>query len=200
MTRNKLGLRGAALAVSALCGFLSFAAAPARAEDPTADTNGAFLIGLFNQACVPNRGNPDKIHAWAFDHHLVPITNPQALEIFVGPGEHGIAWQVPSETHQHFALSIRGTTEACVVWAQTANPVFVETAFIKEVESTAGNGTEVKKNGEETADTPVGLAKTISYLVWDTATKKGFEFTMTTAEHAGGPFQASIQIAKVTVE
>ena len=66
--------------------------------------------------------------------------------------------------------------------------------------STAGNGTEVKKNGEETADTPVGLAKTISYLVWDTATKKGFGFTMTTAEHAGGPFQASIQIAKVTVE
>ena len=157
MTRNKLELRGAALAVSALCGFLSFAAAPARAEDPTADTNGAFLIGLFNQACVPNRGNPDKIHAWAFDHHLVPITNPQALEIFVGPGEHGIAWQVPSETHQHFALSIRGTTEACVVWAQTANPVFVETAFIKEVEIDGGQrhrGQEERRGNRRHAGGP----------------------------------------------
>jgi hypothetical protein len=194
------GLRtGRALAaIAALCGLcLSGVALAAGSGD---DVNGAFLIGLFNQACVPYRGNTDKISEFAFEHHFLPITNPAALDVFVGPGEHGKAWQVPSPTHQHFALSIRGTTEACVVWAQTADAAFVESAFVKEIESIAKPGIEVKKRGEETADTPVGKAKSISYLVWPSDSKKGIEFTLTTSERAGGPFQASIQMAKIVIE
>ena len=205
MFRAIIGFRHfTAVKAIALAGAFAFAAPAAKADDAAAaatdDTNGAFLIGLFNQACVPNRGNTDKIHAFAFEHHFTPIANPAALEIFVGPGDKGMAWQVPSPTHQHFALSIRGTTEACVVWAQTADPAFVEAAFVKEVEAIAKPGIEIKKNPDESTDTPVGLAKTVSYLIWASDTKKGFAFTLTTAERSGGPFQASIQIAKVAIE
>jgi len=188
----------------AVCGLLAILATPARADEPAPaageDTNGAFLIGLFNQACLPNRGNAEKVHAFAEGHQFAPIHNPAALDVFVGPGDKGMAWQVPSPTHQHFALSIRGTTEACVVWAQTADAAFVEAAFVKEVEAIAKPGIEIRKNPEETADTPVGKAKTITYLVLTADTKKGFAFSLTTAERAGGPFQASIQIAKVAAE
>jgi len=185
-------------ALLALGGFL--VSTGALAADTGEDVNGAFLIGLFNQACVPNRGNVDKIKEFAFTHHFLPITNPEALAVFAGPGEYGKAWQVPSPTHQHFALSIRGTTEACAVWAQTADAAVVSGAFVKEIEAIAKPGLEVKKQSEETAETQFGKATTISYLVWASDSKKGFDFTLTTTERAGGDFQASIQMAKVKLE
>jgi hypothetical protein len=56
------------------------------------------------------------------------MTNPAALEVFVGKGGKGAAWEVPAKLG-NFALSIRGTTEACAVWARGADPEAVQSLF-----------------------------------------------------------------------
>ncbi len=48
-----------------LLGLLTVAQ-PARADDPAA----TFLVKLFINVCTPNMGQPDKIRAWANEHHL----------------------------------------------------------------------------------------------------------------------------------
>jgi hypothetical protein len=106
--------------------FLAFAVAlPAAAEDDAATT---FLVKLFNNACVPNMGRADQIRKWAEDRHLAAIDNPTALRVFVGAGGKGAAWALPSPAGS-FALSIRGTTEACAVWARNADLAAVEKDF-----------------------------------------------------------------------
>jgi hypothetical protein len=87
-------------------------AAPAFAVADKPNAN--FALRLFIDACVPNMGQPDKTRAWAAERHLQEVSAPAALEVFVGAGTKGSAWAVPSSLGS-FALSIRGTTEACAV-------------------------------------------------------------------------------------
>ena len=91
---------------------------PAPADGPPA----SFLVQLFMNVCIPNIGQPEKIRAWANEKHLQEVTSPAALDVFVGPEDKGgDAWAVPS-AFGSFALSIRGTSQACAVWARAANP------------------------------------------------------------------------------
>lgn len=164
------------------------------------DPNAVFLIQLFNNVCVPNMGRSDAVRAWASKQHLPPITRPYALNAFVGPSnqERGAAWDVPSPTDKHFALSIRSVTQACAVYAQQADQATIEKMFITELNGVARPGLEVKKLGEEKRKTQLGLAKMITYLVTTSEpVGKGFEFILTTSEHPGAAFQASIQLAGV---
>jgi hypothetical protein len=159
-----------------------------------ADPAASFVVKLFIDACVPNIGQPANVRAWAEKHSLPTITNPAALRIFVGEGNKGTAWGLPADSGS-FALSIRGTTEACAVWARTADPSEVQESFKKIIEGVKRPGVEVKVEGDTHSPTPVGDVHTLLYSVAGPSGPNGLLFTMQTADRPGGPFQASLQVA-----
>jgi hypothetical protein len=165
----------------------------ALADDPSAN----FVLRLFIDACVPNMGQPDNTRAWAAERHLPEVSAPAALEVFVGAGTKGSAWAVPSPLGS-FAISIRGTTEACAVWVRTADPAELAAVFKKLMEGVARPGLDVGIDSDTTTPTPVGQARSLVYHVWPASGKIGFAFTVLTAEHAGGAFQGSLQVARAT--
>jgi hypothetical protein len=122
------------------------------------------------------------------------VTEPQALRVFVGDGDKGAAWAVPAQAG-NFALAIRGMTEGCTVWAQRADPKEVEANFKTIVEGVKRPGLNVKIESDTTSPSPVGQARALVYSMFANGTRTGFVFTMLTAERAGGPFQASLQVA-----
>jgi hypothetical protein len=159
------------------------------------EASGNFLLRLFDQVCVPNIGRPEKIRAWAAARHLETVSAPAALAIFVGDGTKGAAWAVPSSIGS-FALSIRGTTQACAVWASRADTKEVEAGFIRLMEGVRRPGLDVNIESDTTSATASGQARALLYTVWPTSPTSqpwGFTFMLVTAERPGGPFQASIQ-------
>jgi hypothetical protein len=160
------------------------------ADDPKANA----VLHLFMDACVPNMGQPDKIRAWAADQHLQEIFAPAALGLFVGAGTKGAAWAVPSPLGS-FALSIRGITEACAVWARVADTDDAAAGFKKLMEGVSRPGLDVGIDSDTTTTTPVGQAHSIVYHLWPSSGKSGYAFTLLTAERPGGAFQVSIQVA-----
>ena len=85
------------------------------------DASASFVTRLFIDVCVPNVGQAENVRAWALEKKLAEVTSPSALEVFVGAGDGGAAWAVPT-SFGSFALSIRGRTHACATWARTADP------------------------------------------------------------------------------
>src|SRR5262249_9566055 len=120
-----------------------------------ADDRAAFLVKLFTAVCVPNMGNPDGVRAWATEKNLAQIQAPEPLAIFVGQGSKGAAWALPTR-YGNFALSIRGTTEACAVWAQAADPTEVEAAFKTIVEGVKRPAIKIRIDKDTSAASPVG--------------------------------------------
>jgi hypothetical protein len=172
--------------------LIAFGATPGRAADPAAN----FLVRLFAEVCVPNMGQPGKVRDWANQKRLPSVTNPTALTVFVGKGDKGEAWFLPSKIG-NFALSIRGTTEACAVWASEANPAESDTLFRKIIDGVKRPGLEVTVLDEKKISTPTGEARSLVYGVRP-AGQGGFAFTLLTSEKAGGPFQVSMQVARAT--
>jgi hypothetical protein len=179
-------MRIAIAALVLLAGFQSEAFA-----DPAAQ----FLTKLFITACVPNMGQPTKVREWAQGHQLAEIQNPVALGVFVGSGDNGAAWAIPS-AQGSFALSIRGTTQACAVWARTADPAETLTLFQKLIEGVKRPGIEIAVDKDSVSSTPVGDAHALVYNVTAPNAPTSFEFTLVTAERPGGAFQVSMQVAK----
>ena len=171
--------------------FFIAAASPAFAADPAAN----FLANLFINACLPNLGQPAKVQQWAEGHHLGKIENAGALGVFVGPGGKGAAWAVPAAEGK-FVLSIRGTTQACAVWAQAANPVDVKNDFQKIIEGVKRPGINASIDKDTVAPRPVGEVRALVYNVAVPNAPASLEFTLLTAERSGGAFQASMQAAK----
>lgn len=166
----------------------------ALAEDAPAN----FLVKLFATVCIPSVGQADKVRAWATEHHLPEITAPVALDVFVGSGGKGIAWAVPSAVGS-FALSVRGTSEACAVWARTAAPTDAETLFRTTLEGAKRPGVDVSIIKDTRDPSPSGVIHTLVYSVSGAdKLKGGFLYTMQTVERPGGPFQASLQAARFT--
>jgi hypothetical protein len=173
-------------------------AVPAWATEPTTEPTVSaanFAVKIFLEACVPNMGEPQKVRTWAESKHLQPVTAPAALGLFVGPGGKGAAWAVPSEFGS-FALAIRGATEACAVWARTADPHEVERKFKTLIEGVKRPGLSIRVDQDKTTPTPVGQARSLVYNVIADGARTGFEFTMLTTERSGGAFQASLQVAR----
>jgi hypothetical protein len=179
---------------TSLLWWLALLSAPNAALGDDASSN--FLVKLFVSVCIPNVGQPEKVRDWAADHGLQEITTPAALNVFVGPGPKGIAWAVPSAVGS-FALSVRGTTEACAVWARVAAPNDVENMFRPIVEGAARAGVDVSVIKDAHDRSPSGIVHTLIYSVSGTEKfRGGFLYTMQTAERPGGPFQASLQAAR----
>jgi hypothetical protein len=164
---------------------------PARAADPAAQ----LLAKLFTTVCIPNLGQPTRVREWAQERHLGEIQNPVALSVFVGSGDKGTAWAIPV-AEGSFVLSIRGTTQACAVWARAANPGDVLALFRQIIEGVRRPGIEVTVDMDTVTPSPAGEAHALVYNVTAPGAPTSFELTLLTAERTGGPFQASMQAAK----
>jgi hypothetical protein len=160
------------------------------------DASASFVTRLFINVCVPNVGLAEKVRAWALEKKLSEVTAPSALEVFVGAGDGGAAWAVPT-SFGSFALSIRGKTHACATWARAADPVEVESNFRKILEGAARPGLVVKVIQDENAPGPTGVIHTLIYAVSSASNEgRGYLYTLQTAEKTGGAFQATLQAAK----
>ena len=160
-----------------------------RPFDPGANS----LVRLFMDACIPASGYPAPVFAWARAQNLERFTDEAALDAFVGPGGKGAAWQVPLPTG-HFALAVRGTTQACAVFAEKADPSLVETDFDKILGNIRSLGTEVRKDQDTMEPTPLGQAHALVYHIAGAGEQGGLELTMLTSQKPGGAFQASLQM------
>lgn len=160
------------------------------------DASASFVTRLFINVCVPNVGQAENVRAWALEKKLAEVTAPSALEVFVGAGDGGAAWAVPT-SFGSFALSIRGKTHACAVWARAADPVEVEANFRKILEGVARPGLVVKVVKDDNAPGPTGVIHTLVYGVSGASNEgRGNLYTLQTAEKTGGAFQATLQAAK----
>jgi hypothetical protein len=160
-----------------------------------ADPAAQFLTKLFITVCVPNLGQPAKVREWAQGHQLAEIQDLAALGLFVGPGDKGAAWAVPS-AQGSFALSIRGKTQACAVWARVADPGETLALFQKLIEGVKRPGIEITIIKDDISPSPVGDAHALAYNVKAPNAPTSFVFTLLTAERTGGAFQASMQAAQ----
>jgi hypothetical protein len=168
---------------------------PVRAADE-GDGQANYLTRLYMAACIPNMGHPERVRAWAEDHHLQEITDPIPLSVFVGPGDGGAAWSVPTSIGA-FAISIRGGSHACATYARQANPVLVESNFKTIVDGVKRPGIEVRVERDETVPTAYGKGRTLAYIVTLPDADKGFEQIMQTMEKPGGGFQAVLMLGGV---
>ena len=155
------------------------------------DAGANFLAKLFIDACVANLGQPAKVRAWAEARHLNQIQDPAPLNVFVGPGGKGSAWAIPAAVGS-FALSLRGITEACVVYARQADPETVTPIFKEIIVNVKRPGIEVEVDKDFDTQTPFGKAHLLQYRVHAVGAKLGYIFALTAVEKTGGPFQASI--------
>ena len=177
-----------------LTGLLAFGITSTTAS--ANDASASFVTRLFVNVCVPNVGKPENVRAWALRKKLTEVAAASALEVFVGPGSGGAAWAVPA-SFGSFAISIRGTTHACAVWARTADPVEVEANFKRILEGISRPGLVVRVVKDDKAPGPIGLIHTLIYSVSsEDDDEHGFLYTLQTAEKAGGAFQATLQAAK----
>lgn len=160
------------------------------------DASASFVTRLFMNVCIPNVGQAEKVRAWALEKKLVEVTAPSALDVFVGAGDGGAAWAVPT-SFGSFALSIRGKTHACAAWARAADPAEVEDYFRKILEGVARPDLVVKVIKDENASGPTGVIHTLIYAVLGTGNEvRGSLYTLQTAEKTGGAFQATLQASK----
>ena len=159
------------------------------------DASASFVTRLFINVCVPNVGQPENVRAWALEKKLTEVTALSALEVFVGAGDGGAAWAVPT-SFGSFALSIRGKTHACAAWARAADPAEVEGNFRKLLEGAARPGVVVKVVADANAPGPT-VIHTLIYAVSNAGNdRRGYLYTLQTAEKTGGAFQATLQAAK----
>ena len=158
------------------------------------ESNADFLMQLFTDACIPNKGHPERVRAWAAAQHLQEMTAPQAIKLFVGDGPNGIAWRIPSP-QGNFALSIRGTTQGCTAWARTADPAEVTALFTKLIEASTRPNVEIGVESDKTTPTPYGDSRALVYHLYPQSGKTGFGLMMVTVEREGSPMQAELQIA-----
>jgi len=157
------------------------------------DASASFLTRLFTDVCIPNLGQVEKVRAWAAEKRLTEVTAPAALAVFVGAGDGGVAWAVPT-SFGSFALSIRGESHSCAVYARTADPGEVESNFRTILEGVSRPGLVVKTIKDDKSSGPTGTIHTLIYSVSGVGNEgRGFLFILQTAEKNGGAFQASLQ-------
>jgi len=167
-------------------------ATPVFAADPGAE----FLLRLFNNACMPNIAHADRVRAWAADHHLSAVQNPAAISIYVGPGDGGGLWAVPSPAGT-FALSVRTETKACAVWAGAADPDEVSARVKTMMDELKRSGNTVSVVRDSTTDMEFGRRHGLIYLVSSAGAPNSVALTMITNERPGGAYQATLQVGTV---
>lgn len=168
-----------------------------------ADYNAEVAFQLFNATCMRRLGMPAEIKTWAKDARLRPITDPTALNTFVGssPGAKGAAWTLPSPNDLKFTLSILAGTQTCAVWAEAGDPVTAEGLFHKLVTDAARPGTTVSTDEDQSFTTASGKARLLTMSVSDKS-GEGYQFTFMAGDRSGAffmgaPVQLSMQLTRI---
>jgi pentatricopeptide repeat protein len=194
--RMKL-LRWIAVSSCAMLGLVPGAVAIA------ADYNAELAYRLFTATCMRRLGKPEQIQAWAAQARLTPITEPSALNTFVGttPGAKGAAWVLPSPNGRRFTLSIRAGTQACVLWAEAGDPETAEGLFRRMVEASVEPGMTLTTDDDQSFTTATGKARLLTMSVAD-KDGMGFQYTLKAGDRpgtffAGAPVQLSLQMARL---
>jgi hypothetical protein len=159
-----------------------------------AESKADFLMQLFTDACISNKGHPEKVRAWAAAQHLQEMTAPKAIKLFVGDGPNGMAWKVPNPQGD-FALSIRGATQGCAAWARTADPAEVTALFKKLIEASTRPNVEIGVESDKTTPTTYGDSRELVYHIYPQSGNTGFGLMLVTVQREGSPMQAELQIA-----
>jgi hypothetical protein len=163
------------------------------------DAQAAFRI--FTASCVRGLAQPDNVRNWAESTRLKLITDPADLNTFVGPGQGGTAWTLPSTNDRRITLSLRGGTQACVVWAERADPKSAEELFREMVQGAAKADVAVKIETEQVFSTATGKARLLIMSVAD-KNGEGYQFTFMAGDRpgtffSGAPVQVSMQMARL---
>jgi hypothetical protein len=151
------------------------------------------LLDLFSQVCMKNLGKPEGVQAWAADHHLVSVENPEALKIYAG-GEGGAVWAVHMPTGQ-FVLAIRAPSHACSVFADKADPQVVEGYIDQLMRALKQTGRPVEVLKDDRRPTSVGSRHARVYAVGGSSGATLMLYAVITDERPGGPYQATVQVA-----
>ena len=144
---------------------------------------------LFTEVCTRNLGHPEGVTAWARDHHLAVIVDPQATAIY---GEGGSSWNVglPSGS---FVLALRSSTHACAVFGDKLDAGAVETAVQKMVDELKAAGSQVSVLKDDQAQTNLGRRHGVVYSIGN-GRSRSLLLNVITNERAGGAYQATIQV------
>jgi hypothetical protein len=193
---REIGLAAAAIALASFT-------IPARGEDAAAQ----FTAALFDQVCLQNFGHLDRVGDWALNRDLAPITNPLALQVFMGfrvsahTHEHSVAgggvlnlgqaWAVPAPSGR-FVLSTRFDPESCIVWAQTADQAEVEASFKAMIDRASKPGFTVTLDQDKSMEVPSANVHVQVYRFWSKP-ETSFALALATVNRSGGPFQAMIE-------
>jgi len=189
--------RWAAMSACAVLTLLPSAAAMAE------DYNAELAYRLFTATCMRRLGKPEQIRAWAQEARLPPITEPNALNTFVGttPGAKGAAWSLPSPNGRKFTLSIRAGTQACTLWAEAGDPETAEGLFRGLVDAAARPGMTASVDEDMSFTTASGKARLLTMSVTD-SDGEGYQFTFRAGDRpgtffSGAPVQLSMQIDRL---
>ncbi len=189
--------RWAGLSACAVLALLPSAAAMAE------DYNAELTYRLFTATCMRRVGKPEQIRAWAKEARLPPITEPNALNTFVGttPGAKGAAWSLPSPNGRKFTLSLRNGSEACVLWAEAGDPETAEDLFRKMVTASAGDNSKVSVDQDQSFTTATGKSRLLTMSVTE-KDGSGYEFTLKAGDKpgaffSGAPIQLSMQLERI---
>jgi hypothetical protein len=187
-----LAFRTLASLVVALAAVATCASALAD-EAPSPEARAANdLLDLFSQVCMKNLGKPEGVQAWAADHHLMSVENPEAIKIYAG-GEGGAVWAVRTPTGQ-FVLSIRAPSHACSVFADKADPQVVEGYIDQLMQALKQTGRPVEVLKDDRSPTSVGSRHARVYAVGGGSGPALEVFAVITDERPGGPYQATVQV------
>jgi hypothetical protein len=189
--------RWAAISACAVITLLPSAAAMAE------DYNAELAYRLFTATCMRRVGKAEQIRAWASEVRLPSITDPNALNTFVGTasGPKGAAWALPSPNGRKFTLSLRSGSLACALFAETGDPKTAVELFRKMVEASAGEKSKVTVDEDLSFTTASGKSRLLTMSVED-KDGGGYQFTLRAGDQpgaffSGAPVQISMQIERM---
>ena len=158
--------------------------------DPAANA----VAHLFMQICrADNLANPERIRAWAADHHLPEINNPKGRAVFVGAGPDGIAWHIHDENTE-LVLAIRSKTGGCAVYAEPLDPTALGQIYGMLIAGYAKEFSVTTPLPDKMQQGPYGISTGKVRLVEVPGSKSQLLLTLITNEKPGGPYQGSLQI------
>ncbi|MFC4529088.1 hypothetical protein ISN76_18775 [Dyella halodurans] len=162
----------------------------AASADPAANAAGH----LFMQVCrADNLAHPERIRAWAAEHHLPEVSNPKGRAVFVGDGPNGIAWHIHDDNTE-LVLAIRSKTGGCAVYAEPLDPAALGQIYSMLIAGYAKEFSVTTPLPDKAQPGPYGTATGKVRLVDGPDSKSQLLLTLITHEKPGGPYQGALQI------
>ena len=166
-------------------------------QTASADPAANVAARLFLQVCqVSNLANPDRIRAWAAEHHLPQVKDPNGLAVFVGKGPDGVAWWIHQENTE-LVLAIRSQTGGCAVYAEPLDPAALGEIYDMLITGYAKKFAVVTPVPDKIQSGPYGTRVGKVRLIEEPNNNSQLLFTLITNERQGGPYQGTLQVTLI---